>query len=134
VSGCGLDNWAIEIQSLAEAKGFLLASVSRLALGPTKPPVQWVLGFLSLGLKYGQGVTMTTYPYLVPRSRMSRSYTSPPPSAFMACTMTDQSFHTLYPPHLKNISNTQLLPCKNRGLKSLHYEAVSQMLIPELMV
>jgi hypothetical protein len=28
------------------------------------------------GLKHGQGVTLTTHPHLVPRSRMSRSYTS----------------------------------------------------------
>jgi hypothetical protein len=43
-------------------KGFFsLASVSRPLLGPTQPPVQLVPGT-----------------YLVPRSRMSRSYTSSP--------------------------------------------------------
>jgi hypothetical protein len=31
------------------------------------------------GLKRGRGVTLTTHPRLVPRSRMSRSYTSSPP-------------------------------------------------------
>jgi hypothetical protein len=31
------------------------------------------------GVKRGPGVTLTTYPYLVPRSGMSRSYTSFPP-------------------------------------------------------
>jgi hypothetical protein len=58
---------------------FPLASVSRPALGPTQPPVQWVAGVLSPGLKRGRGVTLTTHPHLVPRSRMSRSYTSSPP-------------------------------------------------------
>jgi hypothetical protein len=58
---------------------FPLASVSRPSLGPTQPPVKWVPGVLSLGLKRGRGVTLTTHPHLVPRSRMSRSYTSPPP-------------------------------------------------------
>jgi hypothetical protein len=36
-------------------------------------------GVLSLGVKRGQGVTLTTHPHLLPRSRMSRSYTSSPP-------------------------------------------------------
>jgi hypothetical protein len=39
-----------------------LASVSRPALWPTQPPVHWVLGVLSRGLKRGQGVTLTTHP------------------------------------------------------------------------
>jgi hypothetical protein len=63
---------------------FPLTSVSRPALGSTQPPVQRVPGFLSPGLKRGQGVTLNTHPHLVPRSRMSRSYTSSPSSAFMA--------------------------------------------------
>jgi hypothetical protein len=58
---------------------FPLASVSRPALGPTQPPVQWVPGVLSPGVKRGLGVTLTTHPHLVPRSRMSRSYTSSAP-------------------------------------------------------
>jgi hypothetical protein len=53
---------------------FLLASVFRPALGPTQPPIQWVPG-----VKRGRGVTLTTHPHLVPRLRMSRSYTSSPP-------------------------------------------------------
>jgi len=53
--------------------------VSRPALGPTQPPVQWVPGVLSPGVKRGRGVTLTTHPHLVPRSWMSRSYTSSPP-------------------------------------------------------
>jgi hypothetical protein len=47
-----------------------------------QPPVQWVPGVLSSRLKCGQCVTLTTHPHLVPRSRMSRSYTSPPPKSF----------------------------------------------------
>jgi len=58
---------------------FPLASVSRPALGPIQPPVQWVPGVLSPGVKRGRGVTLTTHPHLVPRSWMSRSYTSSPP-------------------------------------------------------
>jgi hypothetical protein len=34
-----------------------------------------------LGVKRGRGVTLTTHSHLVPRSRMSRGYISPPPQA-----------------------------------------------------
>jgi hypothetical protein len=49
----------------------------------------WVPGVLSPGVKRGRGVTLTTRPHLVPRSRMSRSCTSSsPPNASMACSGT----------------------------------------------
>jgi hypothetical protein len=60
-------------------KIFLLACASRPALGPTQSLVQWVPGVLSPGVKRGRGVILTTHPYLVPRLRMTRSYTSSPP-------------------------------------------------------
>jgi hypothetical protein len=61
---------------------FPLSSVSRPALGPIQPSVQWVPGVLSPGLKSGLGVTLTTHPHLVTRLRMNRSYTPLPPSAY----------------------------------------------------
>jgi hypothetical protein len=53
---------------------FPLTSVSSPALGPTQPPVQRVPGGPFPGVKRGRGVTLTTHPHLVQRSRMSRSY------------------------------------------------------------
>ena len=44
---------------------------SRPALGPTQPPVQWVLVFP--GVKCGRGVLLTTHPLLVSRSCKSRA-------------------------------------------------------------
>jgi hypothetical protein len=67
---------------------FPLTSMSRPALGPTQPPGQWVPVVLAEG-KARRGVTLTTHSHLVPRSRMSRSYTSSPPSASMASIGTD---------------------------------------------
>jgi hypothetical protein len=61
VSGYGLGDREIEVRFSAEAKGFFLQPVSRSALGPTQPPVQWVPRVLSQGLKRGQGVTLTTH-------------------------------------------------------------------------
>jgi hypothetical protein len=37
-------DWTTRVQSLAEAKDFSSASASRLALGPTQPPIQWTPG------------------------------------------------------------------------------------------
>jgi hypothetical protein len=62
--------WGLEI--------FLFTTVSRMVLGPTQPPVQWVLGSLSLGVKW-PGVKLTTHLHLVPRLKNVWSYTSTPP-------------------------------------------------------
>jgi hypothetical protein len=59
---------------------FPLASVSRPTLGPTQPCVQWVPEVLSPVVKRGRGVTLISHPHLVPRSRMSRGYTSSTPT------------------------------------------------------
>jgi hypothetical protein len=83
---------ALEVRSPAETKGLSLASVSRLALEPTQHPVQWVPGALSPGLERGRGVTLPTHPHVVPRSRMSTSYTPLSPSIFVASSGTALAF------------------------------------------
>jgi hypothetical protein len=66
---------------------FLLASASRPAWGqPASCPMG--TGVYSSGVKRGRGVMLTTHPHLVPRLRMSRSYTSSPLGASMACSGT----------------------------------------------
>jgi hypothetical protein len=76
---------------------FPLTSVSRPALGPTQPPVQWVPGVLSPGAKHSQGMTLTTHPHLVLRSWLSRSYKSspppPPPAPPQVCCGTALLFY-----------------------------------------
>jgi hypothetical protein len=75
VSDYGLDDRAIGVRSPAGENDFSSSlCVQRPALGPTQPPVQWVPGVLSPGVK-----ALTTHPHLVPRSRMSRGHTSSPP-------------------------------------------------------
>jgi hypothetical protein len=85
VSDYGLDHRAIGVLSPAGAKDFSSnlcvqtgseahAASSAMGTGGPFP-----------GAKRGWGVTLTTHPHLVPRSRMSRSYTSSPPSTTMDC-------------------------------------------------
>jgi hypothetical protein len=89
VSDYGLDNRAIEVRSPAEVKRmFPLASVSRPALGPTQPPMQYAQGVLSPGVKRGRGHDADHSPHLVKRSSMSRSYISSPPCASMVYSGT----------------------------------------------
>jgi hypothetical protein len=71
---------------------FPLASVSRPALGPTQPSIQWVPVVLSSGLKHGWGVTLTTHHHLVPRSRMSRSCNSSSPRRLRGVWWNNFSF------------------------------------------
>jgi hypothetical protein len=52
---------------------FLFTTTSRLALGPTQPPIQWILVVLSLGY-IGQGVKLTTHLHLALSLRMVKLY------------------------------------------------------------
>jgi hypothetical protein len=95
VSDYWLDDWAIEVQSPAEAKDFSSNFCVQTGSGAIQPPVQWVPGVLSPELKGGRGVTLTTHPHLVPRLRM-RSYTPLPTSARMTCSGTALAFQAYY--------------------------------------
>jgi hypothetical protein len=46
---------------------YSLTSASRPALGPTQPPLQWVPGAVSPGVKRGRGVMLSTNPHLFRR-------------------------------------------------------------------
>jgi hypothetical protein len=59
--------------------------LSRPALGPTHPPVQWVPS-LPQGVKNGRAVTLTTHLLLVPLVMKEKSYASTPSMGRTACT------------------------------------------------
>jgi hypothetical protein len=94
VSGYELDDRAIDVRSPAEARDF--SSTLSVQTGSRVHPASCPMGTGGPfpGLKRGLGVTLTTHPHLVPRSRsrMSRSHTPLPPSAFMACSGTALAF------------------------------------------
>jgi len=51
VTGYGLENQGSGVQFPVGMGIFLFSTVSKLDLGPTQPPIQWVLEALSGGLK-----------------------------------------------------------------------------------
>jgi hypothetical protein len=79
VSDYGLDDRPIEVRSPAGAKDF--SSNLCVQIGSEAHPASCTMGtgVLSPGVKRGRGVTLTAHPHLMPRSRMSWSYTSSAP-------------------------------------------------------
>jgi hypothetical protein len=71
---CLTTDWTAGVRSPTEAEDFS----SKLCV---QPPVQWVPGALSPGVKRGRGVMLTTHPLLVQKLRKSRSCTSCYPNA-----------------------------------------------------
>jgi hypothetical protein len=85
---CLTTDWATRVLSLTEENDFS-SSLCVLTGSEAQPASeQWVPGVLSPEVKGGRGVALTTHPHLVPRSRMSRSYTSSPLYASMVCCRT----------------------------------------------
>jgi hypothetical protein len=81
VSDNGLDDRAIGIRSPAEAKDFSSNICVQTGSGAHPASCTMGTGGPFPGAKRGRGVTLTTHPHIVPRSGMSRSYTSSPPQA-----------------------------------------------------
>jgi hypothetical protein len=75
--GCGLDDRGFEYRQGAGI--FFFTTVSRPALGPIQPLIQWLTRALSLQVKQLVGVRLTTYLHLALRSKNAWSYTSTSP-------------------------------------------------------
>jgi hypothetical protein len=105
VSDYGLDDRAIEVRYPTGAEDFSSSLCVQTSSGAHPASYPMGTGVLSPGVKCGRGVTLTTHPHLVPRLRMSRSYTSSSPcAASMACSGTALLFLLLL--HIK-VGNKQ---------------------------
>jgi hypothetical protein len=84
-TGCKLDARGVRVLALSPsgAKNFLFSMWSRPALGPTQPPIQWVPGVLSPGVKRPWREADHSPPTSAEVKKMW-IYTSTPPYAFMA--------------------------------------------------
>jgi hypothetical protein len=78
VSGYGLDDQANEFRSRQRRKDFSSSLSVQTGSGVHPASCAVGTGFPFSGAKRGRGVTLTTYPHLVPRPRVSRSYTFSP--------------------------------------------------------
>jgi hypothetical protein len=91
VSGYGLDDRAIEVRSLAGAKDFPSNLCVQTGSGAHPASCARGTGGPFPGAQARPGRDADHSPHLVPRSTMSRSYTSPH-SAFVACSGTALAF------------------------------------------
>jgi hypothetical protein len=64
--------YCLDVPGIESRWGRNFPHLSRPALGPTNPPVQWVQ-VLSPGQKSGRGMTLTPHPLLVAWSRKGRA-------------------------------------------------------------
>jgi hypothetical protein len=81
--GYGLDDRVLGFDSRRGLGIFLFATASGTALGPTQPPLQWIPGALSLGIK-GPGREADHSPPSNAEVKNAWSYTSTPQYVFMA--------------------------------------------------
>jgi hypothetical protein len=95
VSDYGLDDRAIEVRSPTGAD-FSFSSCFQ--TGSEAHPASYPMGSggpFPGGKARGRGVTLTTHPHLVPRLRMSRSYTSSPPMCLHGVLRDSFTFYML---------------------------------------
>jgi hypothetical protein len=93
----GLDDRGYRVRFPTGAGIFLFTTTSRPAPGPTQPPIQWVPGALSLGVKR-QGREADHSPPSSAEVKSTWSYNSTPQYAFMAwCSVKAQGQLYLLP-------------------------------------
>jgi hypothetical protein len=94
---------------------FFFSTVSRPALGPTQPPIQWVLGSFSPGLKQ-LGCEADHSPISSAKVKNVWHYTSTPQYVFMAWCLVKHrdSFNFTFYENISSIKSIHLSYCPNK--------------------
>jgi hypothetical protein len=88
--GYGLDDRGSRVRFLAGLGIFLFTTASRMALRSTQPPIQWVPGALSMGVKWPGGEADHSPPSSA-EVKSAWNYTSTPPYVFMSwCSVIEK--------------------------------------------
>jgi hypothetical protein len=95
VSGYGLDDWAIEVRSPAEAKDFSFSLYVVTGSGAHSASCPMGTGAPFPGAKARPGRDADHSPHLLPRSNMSRSYTSSHPKRVRSVWSDCFSFYAM---------------------------------------
>jgi hypothetical protein len=94
--GCGLNDRGSRVRFPAGLGIFLFTTASRTALGFTQPPIQWVPGVLSLGVKRPGREADHSHPSSA-EVKNAWSYTSTPQYVFLAwCLVKHRDTFTFY--------------------------------------
>jgi hypothetical protein len=103
----------IKFRSPAEAKNFS-SSLCVQTISEALPASYPIVRESFVGVKRGRGVTLTTHPHLVPRSRMNSRYTS-----FPLCSLHGGSRTALLSKH----SSKEVVPSVSIRSRNLRWEA-----------
>jgi hypothetical protein len=114
--------WVLGFDSRWGLRIFLFITMSRMVLGPTQPPIQWMPGSLSLGVKWLRHEADHSPPSSAEVKNAS-SYISTPQYIFMASCLVkhrDNITFTFYPSddlhtsqNEENVRQVQQAECSN---------------------
>jgi hypothetical protein len=133
--------WTIGVLRFDSRRGlgiYLFTTVSRTALGPTQPPIKWVPGTLSLGVKR-PGHEADHSPPSSAEVKNAWSYTSTPQYVFMAWCLVKHRDNFTFTSNLRVLGNKNSSRysreikkksesvCNIQQYRSFHYLAMNKL-------
>jgi hypothetical protein len=116
--GYGLDDRGSRVRFPAGDGNFLFTTAFGMALGPTQPPIQWVPGALSLGVKW-PGCETDHSPPSSAKVKNTWSYTSTPTISLHGVCVIKQGDKSTFLPlilHISHLSHACYMTCPSHPL------------------